>query len=262
MILSQFFYLDGSDETGKIYAGPVWDYDLTMGNPIAIPENGVEMFFANKPGVHGSSWSAALYEKEDFLAIVKAEYETVFRPLLQQLLDSGISQYSALVKTAAGINGIRWPGTYTIEETGRMQDYMQQRMAFLDSLWLEEKDFCIVQANAYDGAVLCYAVEPGNTLPEMEPYEDTLTAVFYGWYYADTDEPVDYDRPVTENTSVYLKYDRIAPPVVEEEEPLTMLRLSPAILILLVLTVLMTVSIHRNRLWTVDDAARRKQRIQ
>ena len=62
--VSQFYYWNG----GKIYAGPVWDYDLTMG--VSLPWDTFhyvpEMFYANRPGEDGAAWFCALYQKQEF----------------------------------------------------------------------------------------------------------------------------------------------------------------------------------------------------
>ena len=244
--LSQFYYYDGS---GRIFAGPAWDYDLTMGNRIAVPENGVNLFFANKEGVYGSPWLPELYKKEAFYDRMTGLYADVFRPLLKELLETGIDRYAETVAASARMNGLRWQAIPAAEETAFLWDYMTRRMAFLDSLWLEGKPYCTVRIHGYDGLVQCYAVSPGDPLPDFSTYEQNENIVSYGWYYADTGEPLDPAMPVTEDMVLNLKFDILTAEerAEEQEEPLSLLRLMPALLLLAMLAGVMTAALLRER---------------
>ena len=84
---SQFFYRSDQQTGGLICAGPVWDYDKSMGLwPCCVPE----AMYANRSSV----WSEndgilfhTLYKKESFESLLKDTYEKKFIPLLTQLVD-------------------------------------------------------------------------------------------------------------------------------------------------------------------------------
>ena len=95
--LSQYFYYDG----GKIYAGPVWDYDLTMGNTVAYPHPAANMFYGNRNGVYATRWYPALYEDPEFFSRMVELYTTRFRPLLEALVEEGIDAYGNEIVHAA-----------------------------------------------------------------------------------------------------------------------------------------------------------------
>lgn len=197
--LSQFFYRDGS---GKIYAGPVWDYDLTLSDT-AQPN----MFYAYREYIYGSEWYAALYEKEEFYNRVTELYETLCRPLAQTLLDSGIEKYTEETARSSQLNRIRWGIADAAEAAETLSDSFSKRLAFLDSIWIDGKDYISVYVLGYDGGVSHYALEPGDTLPALPECESNDTTAFYGWYYEDTQQPFDPDAPIWEDTTIYLNYE-------------------------------------------------------
>lgn len=214
--ISQFFYRDG---TGRICAGPVWDYDYALGSSEVWQTKYPNAFFANKSQIWSaadSPWFYALYQKDAFFARVTELYETDFRPLLENLLDEGISRYAAQISQAAAVNQIRWPGREAAGETEHIRTYMTERMAFLNDVWLEDGEYCTVLVNLNDGftSTACYALRPGECVPELPEYEDSEW--FLGWYNAETEEPFDITQPVYEGTELYLKTlptepDRISP---------------------------------------------------
>lgn len=214
--LSQFFYYDGTSSE-KIFAGPVWDYDLTMGNKLTVPDRGVHAFFANQPDLHGSPWPAALYEKEAFYSRVAELYETEFRPLLQKLVAETLPAYGSQIEVPAEMNRLRWQGTGETDEIRMLQEYLQARIAFLDGIWLSDTRYHKVQITGKEGYVYNYLVADGDLLPALEDYEDDETTVYHGWFYSDTQEPVDVNKPVTEDMKIYLKFTSAETPITREE---------------------------------------------
>ena len=66
-LISQYYYYDGNDSNRKIYAGPVWDYDMCMGNPYNERLEYPFQFFSGRKHLwEGSvSWLYELYQKDD-----------------------------------------------------------------------------------------------------------------------------------------------------------------------------------------------------
>ena len=203
--LSQYFYLDGSDGTGKVYAGPVWDFDLSMGKSVSWPSDAPNMFFANRPGNWDTSWFHGIYQKEDFRRLVERLYEEEFRPLAERLLETGLDRYRDAIGPAAERNRLRWDEDDPAQATEQIRSYLTARLDFLDSVWLEDETYCTLQINALEGEVICYALKPGEVPPEFPEFADTDTTIYEGWYTLDTDEPYDPAQPVYEDTVIYLK---------------------------------------------------------
>ena len=203
--LSQFFY--GDTETGKLYAGPVWDFDISMGSSGVWQQVQPEAFFANRERLYrgmDSSWYHALWQKEDFSSRVKQLYREEFRPLLQRYLQEKLYAYAGQIDRAAERNRLRWNRASAMEATARIETWMDQRIAFLDSVWLEEEIWYTVLVDINDGSnVACYAVRPGDPLPQLPDFSYVYDAE--GWYYRDTDTPVDQTTPVTEDLDIYCK---------------------------------------------------------
>ena len=130
--VSQFYCWNG----GKIYAGPVWDYDLTMG--VSLPWDTFhyvpEMFYANRPGEDGAAWFCALYQKQEFYNRVTELYQEEFQPLLAEFIETEITQYTAEIAASADMNAIRWAAGDFSAAVENLQEYLSKRMDFLDAV--------------------------------------------------------------------------------------------------------------------------------
>ena len=203
--LSQFFY--GDLETGIIYAGPVWDYDVSMGRSDAWQLVQPQAFFANRSRLRrgmDASWYQALWEKKEFSQRVVQLYREEFRPFLIIYLQENLQEYAHRIEDAAVLNQYRWGCEDAAEAAEKIGTYMRQRLEFLDSVWLEEEIWYAVLVDTNDGSnVACYAVRPGETLPQLPDISSVPDAL--GWYYRETDQPVDISQPVTEDLDIYCK---------------------------------------------------------
>lgn len=205
--MSQFFYYDGSNPSGKIYAGPVWDMDNSLAGTVWQTQSPYS-FCANRPYHWNRTEPAffhALYQKEEFYQRLTVLYERDFQPLLTELLNGKLDQYVSQISRAAAMNRIRWNVDDFAEETEAIQTYLDARAAFLNALWVEGAEYCTVQIDDGSGISACIAVRPGELLPELPNYENTEDTVYDGWYTSDTEEPFDITQPICEDTSIYLK---------------------------------------------------------
>lgn len=204
--LSQYFYYDG----GKIYAGPIWDYDLTMGNVVAYPHPVANMFYVNRERVYATRWYPALYEDPEFFGRMVELYTTRFRPLLAVLVETGVDVYGNAIIYAAYADMLRWGSGFPAGEMAYVKEYLIQRMAFLDSIWVRGEDYATVMVQLADDTLLRYEVKPGETLPQLPSYESTETWIVHGWHNKVTEEPFDIAGPIYEDTEIYLKHSTLA----------------------------------------------------
>ena len=224
--LSLFFYYDGADESGKIYAGPVWDYDFSLGNAMAWAAYSPNMFTMHDLVWEDGDWFSALYAKDDFYERMTQIYESEFLPLLTELTGGKLERYIGQIRQSAKLNQIRWSTKDPEGEFESLALFLPERIRFLSRAWIDGEDFCVVQACGADGTVMCYGVSPGGILPELpdygggaygdlvsyasDPRENPLyeaeTVEYLGWYVLDTGEPFDYTQPVWSEAVVYLKY--------------------------------------------------------
>ncbi len=203
--LSQFFY--GSTNGSKVFAGPVWDYDVSMGLDawrMSVPN----VFYANRPYLRKNmeqNWFHGLYQKQEFYDRLVTLYREEMRPLLETLLETGIADYASQVSQAARMNQLRWSAADPAEEAEKIQTYLTGRMAFLDAVWLNDQEYCLVTMDLSDGSnAVCFVLSPGDTIPSL-PDISSLSNVL-GWYDLATGEPIDVTQPIYEDTVITLKY--------------------------------------------------------
>ncbi len=216
--ISTYFYRDGEDPSGRIFAGPVWDYDLSIGSNGTWQTQTVQAFFADKAHIwslEDSTWYYSLNRKPEFSARVRELYQQVYRPLVQQLLDSGLERYAGQILQSADLDRHRWETENIRQEVETIRIYLEERLAFLDSLWLDNTEYCkVLVLLDENSSSICHAVLPGETIPSLPYYEETWDVL--GWYDAATEAPFDPSQPIYEDTIVYLKKlpgeeDRISP---------------------------------------------------
>ena len=202
--VSQYFYLDGEDPEGKIVAGPVWDYDITMGNPFKTTVSNPNQLFALRSAFYyfdDAAWFYYLYQQEEFAQLVRQLYTREFRPLLDDVFGQKVDGYIEYISTAAKLNEIRWKHELTetySESVEALRDYMSHRIAFLDSFWIDQDPYFTVEAMGSEAA-MCFAVKPGQTLPTLhEGGSDPR------WYRVDTNTLFDVTQPIYENVQIYL----------------------------------------------------------
>lgn len=209
---SQYFYCYDTVGSGKIYAGPVWDFDSSLGNPDVWALNSPRGLFAWRPEAatdYETPWFHNLYEKDGFRQRLKEEFKTVFLPALEDVLTKYIAEYETVLARPFDRNRIRWnvQTEGLQEEAAYIADYLQKRTVFLTRLWMEDAPFCIVrmQENSEGGYYAYYAVEPGMIFEDLPQLDDKD---FLGWYREDTGERFDPEQPVTEDICLYPKYAR------------------------------------------------------
>lgn len=98
---SFYFY---KDVDGLMYAGPLWDMDMTLGTAWNV---------AHRADVdyRRHYLAAALYEIPGFRAAVEEYYRQTFAPLVSEIFSSGgrVSRYRAALSASAEMNCKLWP---------------------------------------------------------------------------------------------------------------------------------------------------------
>lgn len=188
---SEYYYYDASDPSGKIYAGPVWDYDETMGKfPVnSIAHRPYTLIDASMP------WPIALYQKPEFYSRLTELYQTEALPLIKDLQAEKLGCYRALINQAAQMDQLRWSAADPIESADEIAPYLSDRIAFLNSLWIEGETYCYVLADrgaSYHS--ILHAVKPGECITNLFRYNENPDD-FY-WVNAETGEVFDDSSPI------------------------------------------------------------------
>ena len=198
---SQYFYLYNTTPESRIYAGPVWDYDSSMGNSEIWALQSARGLFAWRPAAmpeYATPWYYCLYEQEPFRQEVVLQYRERFLPALEQLLTQTLGNYETTIRGPFERNRIRWNvETEGLEaEVSHIKTWLQQRLDFLNELWLEEAVFHIVRLRDDGHFDIYYALEPGSRLLELPHMAEVADQV---WYRVDTAEAWELSTPVWED---------------------------------------------------------------
>lgn len=186
--ISKFFYYD--PQTGKIFAGPVWDMDNILNRCGLHPPN---ILAAQRKYVRDRNEISLFYrlwQLDSFRETVKRLYREEYRPRLLELAETGMQTYLAQSLPSARLNCIRWEIMGDpVAETARMEQYLKARIAFWDEYWDHEADYCVLEVSA-EPQWRSFAVKRGETALFL-PTEDVV------WLDYETGEPFDLTAPIT-----------------------------------------------------------------
>ncbi|MDO5545451.1 MAG: CotH kinase family protein [Eubacteriales bacterium] len=185
--ISKFFYYDPQED--RVFAGPLWDMDNILNRCELHPAN---ILAAQRKYIWNrdeESLFYRLYQKEEFRDTVKRLYREEYRPRLLELAERGMEEYLTQCLPAARLNRIRWEMPAPAEEVTRMEQYLKERVEFLDEYWTSEEDYCVIEVSM-GPQWRSFAVRRGETA-EFLPSEGV------NWVDYETGEPFDVTTPVT-----------------------------------------------------------------
>lgn len=214
-IASQFAYVPDI-EVPLLYAGPVWDFDGTMGNVntpmFKIPTALTTSIEESRPrgNANQNRWLSAMYRNDEFREVVEKKYETVFKKNLENIINGKIEDYIKRISRSAELDAFRWhekrlswifvlPDDFMIPDendysrfaglecnVNMVKDFLEKKEDFLDKLWIEHADFCVVKAENKSHALnqdynqtLYFWVEKGKPIEGLSKYEIRDGQVFY-----------------------------------------------------------------------------------
>ncbi|UYO62354.1 CotH kinase family protein [Acetobacterium wieringae] len=116
---SIYFYKDGDSD--KLHAGPVWDYDLSLGNiakGTATEDYAKNITLRVEEGIVRNDWYAQLCRNEEFVARANQLYATDVKKAIDNT-DDNLNAVAKLVAGSAENNFGKWPvlGVPTLETT-------------------------------------------------------------------------------------------------------------------------------------------------
>lgn len=212
---SNYFYKMPDEIDTKVYCGPIWDYDLSLGN---APE-----WFVGDEKPEGitqtrlSKWFGALWKREEFQTAVIKTYNEVFKPyMLSMIADDGrIDQNVAIVESSAKNDLIRWQwkkelslnfSTYE-EQIVFLKTFIENRLAYLDEVWNEGVVYHEVlfegvpkQYDRTDKYDYQYILDGELLTVPAEPKKKN--AEFIGWFYENSEEELDPMRKIVEDITI------------------------------------------------------------
>lgn len=222
-----FFYYKNSDLIdGKLYAGPVWDFDIALGNTpgLCAPD----AFYINTWG-----WYSLLYSHESFRTYLAAEYEETIKPALSALINDTIYEYKE-IESSYNMDKLRWESGdshATLDEhIATISSYLTERTAFLDEVWLNGKQVYSITATSKPAMEISaskyyYSISVGEQLPQLPTPSAVEGYKFIGWYDSESGEPYNPDEIVESNRTFEAKWEADPVQTQEAESPSLFTRL-------------------------------------
>lgn len=163
---SQYFFSGGQGT--KLYAGPIWDYDNTMG--IFSTMNCAEMspYLMWAEGRSGS-WFRCLMEHESFMNEYVEYYQQSFSNLIVDMIDNQIPMYIEQIDSSMYMNSVRWPmAEDTLEEDSQtVMQWLIDRKAFYDDYWNNPDSYVKVTfSETYGWKDYVYCMKRGKELDQ------------------------------------------------------------------------------------------------
>ena len=118
---STFYYKLPVAQGGKLYAGPVWDYDRGFGNEernIQVNING-----------YRNGLCEALYQNTFFRKRVRELYHEVFLPLSENSLRTFFEDTSAMLAASVRMDAARWQNN--LDRLNYSYDSFEDEIAYL-----------------------------------------------------------------------------------------------------------------------------------
>ena len=159
-----------------------------------------------------SPYYKALYTNESFYNRMIEIYRTEFVPILENMIGQDLNTQLDRIQYASRMNSIRWQSMYDewkqindgmeiVQNRDGLIRYFVRRVSFLNSAWLEGKDYCTVQFESVPGnSYWNISIEKGDILETT--YMDLVNTI---WLDTKTGLPVDFLRPITEDMVVSRK---------------------------------------------------------
>lgn len=206
--VSQFFYMDGGDPSGKIFAGPIWDYDFALGGEDYWMRNFPSFLIMGKAYREDEIILPMFYElnaKPEFQKRLAEIYEETYLPELEKITQTELDAYFAKIEKASLANAVRWDisADSVYRDAEFIRTFLQRRMDFLSDLWITGTEYHLVYVEStgvYRNGY--FMVRDGETLPDLTDY---LPSGSLGWVNAETEEPFDITQPIYKDTSICVK---------------------------------------------------------
>lgn len=209
---------------GKFFAGPVWDYDVALGNSL---RNQDPCAFIAKNAKKADSWLSpyyhVLYENDSFYNRMIEIYRKEFAPVLHQMLNKDVDDLIITIEAASRLNSLRWRSMYdsvhswnpdSVCTADELKAYFTRRIRFLDSAWLDNVDYCTLQFEFSPDSAYWNISVPKNHCLETS-YIDLAATI---WIDTETGTVFDFAQPITKDLILTQQITDASEIVAPEEE--------------------------------------------
>lgn len=205
---SIFLYKDTDSKDGKLYAGPLWDFDLTLGNELLCAPYAVADWPVSYTYCAGKTELLyELRENETIRHAVREQYAAGLGEYLRKwAIGERFDTMADAIRHDVKMDYLRWNLHGDFDEAiADMQAYVTDHLAFLDDFLSGDVTYCHVAVNTGKGQNIKidqyhYAIPLGGTV--TLPFDYSQEEDFLGWFIRGTDTPFDPSVPVTGDLSV------------------------------------------------------------
>lgn len=216
---SYFYYTDNT-----FYAGPLWDYDMVLGN--SFRNNNAKTLYSNtfkKSANNKTLYYNALCKNNEFNKNLIDIYREEFIPILCDYIDNRINTISELIENASYMNSIRWRkmfddlydiGSVYQQDAQSIVVFLKERIEFLNKVWLENEKYYTLQFEIYPNEMyMTDSIPEGGRLRDSMYYKNGDE-----WINSKTEEPVNPDKLITEDMVLVKKQYDVEPLTNVDEE--------------------------------------------
>ena len=208
-VASSYFYKDSDTIDGRLYAGPVWDYDVSWGNsPAYLGQISTSPERLSRLASHSDSsvWFQSLYHKPEVYEKIVSCYAQEISPYLTLLADEILPMLDEITAASAAMDQVRWEDQYArngysgdrSEQITFITNYIKARKDFLDQAWIAQIPVhtvtLLIEGAVYD---TLYVLD-NDTLPEF-PQVPAEHANVVAWTSAEDGNLPDHTIPVTKD---------------------------------------------------------------
>ena len=202
---SMYYYKDSDEVDTHIFSGPMWDYDRTFGSY----GYGYQTLFLDGAqkidycGLHVTQ----LMQFPEIQEQVRDKFRQYFLPYAEYLVRADIYTRSQAIRASLEMDRRRWPqvfGHYADIDAARdyMMSYLEQRVDYLQDVWLEDEEYCTVRFTDYDGNIFAeYTVKKGECLESL-PEVVSPVAFFINWYDVTSGTAFDKRLPIYNDMTI------------------------------------------------------------
>ena len=201
---SQYFFRDQRDgKDNRIIAGPCWDYDNCADGWFMAKQNPrcflMQRMWKNE-GEH-TPWYGTLMKKETFRDRVLELYRNELSAKVRHLMEVQLPEEAAFLQKALKMNAIRWSLADPAEAIQHFHDFMEERIDFLDSAWIDGVEYRTVTAKSiWDYRYYC--TQPGTICEDIPMPEELGVEEGSVWIREDTGELFDPKSVITEDFTI------------------------------------------------------------
>ena len=201
---SQYFFRDQRDgKDNRIIAGPCWDYDNCADGWFMAKQNPrcflMQRMWKNE-GEH-TPWYGTLMKKETFRDRVLELYRNELSAKVRHLMEVQLPEEAAFLQEALKMNAIRWSLADPAEAIQHFHDFMEERIHFLDSAWIDGVEYRTVTAKSiWDYRYYC--TQPGTVCEDIPMPEELGVEEGSVWIREDTGKLFDPKSVITEDFTI------------------------------------------------------------